>query len=225
MRIIIVDDHNLFREGLAAILQQEADIQVVGLVGSVQEAVETSRMMKPDIVLMDFSLPDGSGAEAAYQIIQNDPACKIIFLTMSDADEDLLAAVRSGAVGYLMKNMSPSKLVAALRSVVRGESALSRAMTLRVMQELARTKAPALAGDPALGKLTRREIDVLVGLANGKSNLEIASELVISENTVKYHVHSILDKLNLKNRSEAAEFALEHGIRSNGVGDKTRRGG
>lgn len=212
MRLIIVDDHNLFREGLAVILQQEADIEVVGLAGSVQEAVESTLKLEPDIVLMDFSLPDGSGAEAALQIVQENPGCKIIFLTMSDADEDLLAAVRSGAVGYLMKNMSPPKLVAALRSVARGESALSRAMTLRVMQELARTKASEPERDPALGKLTRREIEILAHLASGKGNQEIARELVISENTVKYHVHSILGKLDLKDRNEAAAFAREHGI-------------
>ena len=122
MRIIIVDDHNLFREGLAAILRQEADIEVVGLVGTVQEAVDAVHTLKPDIVLMDFSLPDGTGAEATRKIIQDYPDCKIVFMTMSDREEDLLAAIRSGAVGYLMKNMTPSKLVAALRSVQQGKA-------------------------------------------------------------------------------------------------------
>lgn len=219
MRILVVDDHNLFREGLAAIIQREADIEVVGMVGSVQEAVEAVTALKPDIILMDFGLPDGTGAEAARKIIQDQPNCKIIFLTMSDKDEDLLAAIRSGAVGYLMKNMAPSKLVAALRSVMKGESALSRAMTLRLMQAYSRTKESEPSGDPALGRLTRREIDILVELAAGKSNQEIASQLVISNNTVKYHVHSILDKLNLPDRKEAAKFAREHGI-SNQIHEK-----
>jgi two-component system nitrate/nitrite response regulator NarL len=213
MRIIIVDDHNLFREGLAAIIQQEPDIEVVSLVGTVHEAVDVVPAMKPDLVLMDFSLPDGTGAEATQKIIQDFPACKVVFMTMSEKEEDLLAAIRSGAVGYLLKNMSPSKLVAALRSVQRGESALSRSMTLRVMQELSRTKAPELAGDPALGKLTPREEDILMELAAGKSNQEIARQLFISENTVKYHVHSILEKLNLQDRKEAARFAREHGVK------------
>lgn len=212
MRIIIVDDHNLFREGLAAIIQQERDIEVVGLVGSVKEAVDAVGTLKPDIVLMDFSLPDGTGAEATYQIIQQFPNCKIVFMTMSEKDEDLFAAIRSGAVGYLIKNMSPSKLVAALRSVQRGESALSRSMTLRVMEELSRTKAPEPLNDPALGRLTPREKDVLSELVAGKSNREIAESLVISENTVKYHIHSILDKLQLHDRNEAADFAREHGL-------------
>jgi len=213
MRIIIVDDHVLFREGLAAIVREEADIEVVGLVGTVQEAVEAALALKPDIVLMDFSLPDGSGADATRKIIQEYPGCKVVFMTMSEKDEDLLAAIRSGAVGYLLKNMTPSKLVAALRSVQQGESALSRSMTLQLMKELSRTKEPEPSGDPALGKLTQREKDVLAELAAGKSNQEIARQLFISENTVKYHVHSILEKLNLRDRKEAARFAREHGVK------------
>ena len=213
MRIIIVDDHILFREGLAAIIRQAADIEVVGLVGTVQEAVDSVRMLTPDIVLMDFSLPDGTGAEATRKIIQDYPGCKIVFMTMSDKEEDLLAAIRSGAVGYLMKNMTPSKLVAALRSVQQGESALSRSMTLQLMKELARTKQPEHTGDPALGRLTPREQEVLAELAAGKSNQEIARQLYISENTVKYHVHSILEKFNLRDRIEVARFAKEHGVK------------
>jgi DNA-binding NarL/FixJ family response regulator len=212
MRIIIVDDHNLFREGLAAIIQQEADIEVVGLVGTVQEAVDAVRELKPDIVLMDFSLPDGTGADATRQILQDYPECKVVFMTMSDKEADLIAAIRSGAVGYLIKNMTPSKLVAALRSVHQGESAVSRSMTLQLMKELSRTKEPENQGDPALGKLTSREKDIMVELAAGKSNQEIASQLFISENTVKYHVHSILEKLNLPDRKEVAKFAKKHGV-------------
>lgn len=212
MRIFIVDDHNLFREGLAAILQQEADIEVVGLAGNVQEAIEAVSLLKPSIVLMDFSLPDGTGADATRTIIQDYPDCKVVFMTVSDRDEDLWTAIRSGAVGYLMKNMSPSKLVAALRSVHKGESALSRSMTLRLMREFSRTKEPEPAGDPTMGALTQREREILVEIAAGKSNNEIARQLFISENTVKYHVHSLLEKLNLRNRKEAAKFAREHGI-------------
>jgi len=214
IRILIVDDHNLFRAGLAAIIGEEADIEVVGQVGTVHEAVEAVRKLRPDIVLMDFSLPDGTGAEATKRIIEENPACKVVFITMSDKEEDLLAAIRSGAVGYLMKNMAPAKLVASLRSVQKGESALSRAMTLRLMKELARTREPETTEDPVLGKLTSREKDVLVEVATGKSNQEIADRLVISENTVKYHVHSILNKLNLRDRKEMTRFAREHGIKN-----------
>jgi DNA-binding NarL/FixJ family response regulator len=213
MRILIVDDHNLFREGLAAIIQEDPDIDVVGLAGTVQDAVDAARELKPDIVLMDFGLPDGSGAEATRQIVQEYPDCKVVFMTMSERDEDLLAAIRSGAVGYLMKDMTPSKLKATLRSVMKGESALSRSMTLRLMEELSRTKEPHKTGDPALGILTPREKEVLAELAAGKSNREIAGQLYISENTVKYHVHSILNKLNLRDRKEAGKFARDHGVK------------
>jgi len=216
MRILIVDDHNLFREGLAAILRHEAGIEVVGLMGTVREAVEAVGASKPDIVLMDFNLPDGTGVEATRRIIQNSPDCKVVFMTMSDKDEDLLAAIRSGAVGYLMKNIAPSELVSSLRSVQAGESALSKVMTLKLMKELSRTKGPELAGDPALGKLTPREKDILAELATGKSNQEIARKLVISENTVKYHVHSIFEKLDFQDRKEVARFAREHGVNRSG---------
>lgn len=212
MKIAIVDDHILFREGLAAIIRQEPNIEIVGMAGTVQDAVEMVHRLNPDIVLMDFTLPDGTGADTTRKILQEHPGCKIVFMTMSDRDEDLLAAIRSGAVGYLMKNMTPSKLVAALWSVQQGESALSRSMTLRLMEELSRTKEPEQAGDPALAKLTQREREVLVELEDGKSNQEIAALLFISENTVKYHVHSILEKINLHDRRELARFAREHGV-------------
>jgi DNA-binding NarL/FixJ family response regulator len=209
MKIIIVDDHILFREGLAAIIRSESDIEIIGQAGTVQEAIETVKVLKPDMVLMDFSLPDGTGADATRAILKEHPKCKIIFLTMSEQDEDLFAAIRSGAKGYLLKNMHPSKLISTLRSVQQGESALSRSMTLRLMEELARGKASSPAADPTL---TRREMEVLRELASGVSNQQIAQHLFISENTVKYHVHSILEKLNLSDRRDAAIYAREHGL-------------
>jgi DNA-binding NarL/FixJ family response regulator len=212
IKLVIVDDHALFREGLASILRLEPDIEVSGLAGSVEEAVQIVRNIKPDIVLMDFTLPDGTGADATGLILDEHPLCKIVFLTMSERDENLFAAIRSGAKGYLLKNLSPSKLVASIRSVNDGESAISRSMTLRLMEELSRTKATDRAGDASLDQLTRRELEVLRELATGLTNQEIADRLYISQNTVKYHVHSILDKLNLPDRRAAAMFAKEHGI-------------
>ena len=210
MKIVIVDDHVLFREGLASILRVEPDIQVVGLAGSVQETIDLIKTVESDIILMDFNLPDGTGAEASRRILQEHPRCKIVFLTMSDKDEDMFAAIRSGAKGYLLKNLSPSKLVTSLRAVLMGESAMSRTMTLRLMEEFSRTKESDPKADPSSSKLTSREKDVLVELAAGKTNKEIAHTLIISENTVKYYVHSILEKLNLTDRKEAASFAKEH---------------
>ncbi len=212
IRIVVVDDHILFRQGLVTIASSEPDIEVVGQAGTVAEAVEFAHALKPDIVLMDFGLPDGTGADATTSILAEYPECKIIFLTMSEEDEDLFAAVRSGAKGYLLKNIHPSKLIAALRSVYEGESALSRSMTLRLMQELARSDTPTRPRDPQLAKLTPRELDVLKHIATGMTNQEIANLLYLSENTVKYHVHSILDKLELADRRAAGQFARERGL-------------
>jgi len=209
IRLVVVDDHILFREGLAAIIRSGSNIEVVGQAGSVREAVEVVRSLSPDMVLMDFGLPDGTGAEATRAIIKEQPECKIVFITMSEEDDDLFAAIRSGAKGYLLKNMHPQKLIAALRSVQDGESALSRSMTMRVMEELSHTTRSAY---PAEITLTRREIDVLRAIAAGHSNMEIANRLFITENTVKYHVHSILEKLQLSSRKEAAAYALKHGL-------------
>jgi len=210
MKILIVDDHVLFREGLAAIVRPEADIQIVGMAGTVREAIERSGEQKPDIVLMDFHLPDGTGVDAAQQILTDNPLCKVIFLTMSEDDDDLFAAIRCGAKGYLMKNIHPPELIAAIRSVYVGESALSQAMTMRLMEELSRTKRQS--GRPAENTLTLRELDVLRAVASGMSNQEIGNHLYISENTVKFHVHSLLAKLNLSDRKEAANFARVHGL-------------
>lgn len=212
MKILIIDDHVLFREGLAAILQMEPGIEVAGMAGTVHEAVEIARTVGPDIILMDFSLTDGTGVEATQAILAVQPDTKIIFLSMSGEDERLLAAIRAGAKGYLLKDIRPVKLVEALRAVEHGEGALSGSMTLRLMNEVNRARPSERPYSPLLDKLTQRELEVLRYIAAGKTNQEIAGRLVISENTVKYHVHSILEKLNLTNRKEAARYASEHGL-------------
>lgn len=212
IKIIIVDDHTLFREGLKAIIGAEQEIEIIGLAGSVEEAVELVRESRPDIVLMDFSLPDGTGADATRRILAEDPLAKILFLTMSEEDDDLFAAIRSGARGYLSKNLRPSKLVAAIHSVQDGESALSPAMTLRLMGELSRSRPSQPVEDPKLSLLTERELVVLRALATGKTNQEIADQFFLAKNTVKYHVHSILGKLNLSDRKAASVFAREHDL-------------
>lgn len=209
IRLVVVDDHILFREGLIAIVRSAPDVEIVGQAGSVTEAIQLVRTIKPDIVLMDFGLPDGTGADATRAILKEYPECKIVFLTMSEDDEDLFMAIRSGARGYLLKNLHPAKLISTLRSVQQGESALSRTMTLRVMEELSRTRKTEY---PAEVTLTHREIDVLRAVATGLSNHDIANHLFITENTVKYHVHSILEKLKLSSRKEAAAYARQHGL-------------
>lgn len=211
MKVMVVDDHVLFREGLASIIRG-ADIEIAGLAGSVQEAIETARQVKPELILMDYSLPDGTGADATREILKEQPGCKIIFLTISEQDDTLFNAVRSGAKGYLLKNISPSKLIAALRSVQQGESAISRSMTLKLMEELARNGPDRQPENSLLAKLTARELDVLRALATGKTNQEIANLLCVAENTVRYHVHAIFEKLDLPDRRAAAVFARQQGL-------------
>jgi DNA-binding NarL/FixJ family response regulator len=211
MRIIIVDDHVLFREGLAAIIRSEPEIVVVGMAGSVTEAVRLVEQERPDLVLMDFGLPDGTGVDATQAILKIFSDCKIIFLTMAEDDASLIAAIRSGAKGYLLKNMRPANLVSALWNVYNGESALSPSMTLRVMQELTHTHTLTIS-DPGLDRLTQREKEVLQEIGAGFSNQEIADHLFLSENTIKHHLHSIFEKLQVTDRKTAAAYARQHGL-------------
>ena len=211
MRILIVDDYVLFREGVAALLRTESDIQVVGVAGSVQEAVDLARDVEPEIILMN-DLHDGSSAEATRAILSNQPECKVIFLTTSKDDKSLFEAIRSGAKGYLPKTISPQKLLASIRSVYQGESAISRLMTLRLMEELARTKTPEPSPSQMLDTLTRREQEVLQMLGSGLNNHEISARLFISPNTVKHYVYTIFEKLKLTNRREAIRIARQYGL-------------
>lgn len=214
MRILIVDDHILFREGLAGLLRSQTDMEVVGECGSVREAIELSPQIKPDVILMDFSLPDGTGLEATRAILANQSEIQIIFLTVHDNDERLIAAMRAGAKGYLLKNLSVNKLLASMRALERGEAAISRTMMARILEEFAQsTPATSTAPSPLIG-LTSREIEVLQELADSITNQEIATRLFISENTVKNHIHNILEKLSLHNRREAIEFARKNGLAS-----------
>ena len=212
MRVLIVDDHVLFREGLVSLLETQPDISVAGEAGRVSEAIGMARDLEPDLILMDFGLPDGTGLDATQAILAERPDTNIVFLTVHEQDNRLFAAIRSGAKGYLLKNVPVSKLLDYLRGVERGEAALSPAMTSHVLEEFARLD-PSRGPDAAeLSELTSREVEVLRELATGASNLEIADRLYISENTVKNHVGSILTKLNLRNRREAASLARRHGL-------------
>lgn len=212
MRILIVDDHILFREGLSGLLRSQADMEVIAECGTVNEAVELALQTHPDVILMDYSLPDGTGLEATRSILAVNPQIQIIFLTVHDNDERVIAAMRAGAKGYLLKNLSVSKLLASLRALQRGEAAISRTMMARILAEFAQTSpSPTQMPSPLVG-LTSREIEVLEELADGITNQEIATRLFISENTVKNHIHNILEKLGLHNRREAIEFARKNGL-------------
>ncbi|MCP4423729.1 MAG: response regulator transcription factor [Chloroflexi bacterium] len=212
MKILLVDDHILFREGLASLLNSQPDLTVAGFAETVQDAVVKASQLQPDLILMDFGLSDGTGLDATRIILDKYPYMKIIFLTMHEDDEPLFEAIRCGAKGYLLKNVPVAKLLSYIRGVENGEAAISRSMTTRVLNQFSQTKplrAPTLTTQNVL---TAREIEILRELDTGATNRQIANRLVISERTVKNHVSNILSKLSLKNRREAANFARQHGL-------------
>lgn len=208
-RLLIVDDHIILREGLVSLLGPQPDFEVVGEAGSVQEAVLIAQKLEPDLVLMDYGLPDGTGTEATEAILSKKPDTKIVFLTIHDEDDELFAAIRSGAKGYLLKNVPVSKMLDALRGLACGEAPISREMTSRILEEFAKSENGYQDGT-ALSQLTPRERDVLREISTGASNREIAERLFISVNTVKVHVHNLLEKLELRDRRELAEYAAQH---------------
>lgn len=211
MKILIVDDSILFREGLVSLLKDQKDVQLVAEAGTVREAIEKAEALHPDIVLTDCHLPDGTGVEVTRAILARQPAAKVIFLTVSEDDAIIAEALRSGAKGFLLKNIRVSSLLDALRSLNRGEVAMSRATMARVLEIFART-APQPAMPLTLPNLTAREVEILHLVVRGASNQMIASQLVISENTVKNHVHNILEKLQMKNRQDLITYARRLGM-------------
>jgi len=211
-KILIVDDHILFREGLASLIDGQPDFTVIGEAGSVAKTVELVRTLDPDIVLMDFSLPDGTGADATRIILEEKPEICIVFITVHESDEFLMQAVRSGARGYLLKNLPVEKLLDSLRGLDREEAAISRKMTSQLLKALSRRDEEVRYGHQEAEQLTAREIEVLQEVATGATNQEIAERLCISVNTVRNHVHNMLRKLSLENRRELAHFAAEKGF-------------
>jgi DNA-binding NarL/FixJ family response regulator len=212
MRLLLVDDHVLFREGLSSLLSAQPGIKIVGSAESVAEAIAMAQKLKPDTILMDFTLPDGTGLDATQAILASNPDTVIVFLTVHEDDERLFGAIRSGAKGFLPKNISLMKLVSYLHGAGQGDAAITPNMASRVMDELARTRPDEVNVSPATAKLTTRELEVLREIETGASNQEIADNLFISERTVKNHVSHILRKLNLRNRYQAADFARHNGL-------------
>jgi len=210
MKIMVVDDHVLFREGLVSLLADQIDFQVVGEAGTVCEAVDMALERKPDVILMEIALADGDAFEATKIILSHLPATEIIFLTTLESDEMLLRAVRYGAKGYLLKNTSKSSLVASINALGRGEAALSRTMTRKILDAFSRIER--IYSDYDMIGLTFREAEVLRYLATGATNRQIAQHMGISEYTVKVYVHHLLEKLQMKNRREAGNFARRLGL-------------
>ena len=214
MKLLVVDDHVLFREGLVSLINRQEDLHVIGEAGSVADAVRMAGELQPDMVLMDFNLPDGTGLDATRAIVELLPETKIVFLTIYDDDERLISAIRLGAKGYLLKNIPVANLLSALRGLLRGEAALSRVMTSRILEEFSHTaqgSTDQLSGNP-MDLLTGREMEVLRAMVSNASNREIAERLFISENTVRNHVHNILEKLGVSSRREAISVARRFGV-------------
>lgn len=212
LKILLVDDHEVVRMGLRMVLEQVTEVAVVAEAGTADEALRLCSSHQPDVIIMDIRMPPGkSGIEACRSITSRWPQMQVIMLT-SFADDELIAdAIEAGAVGYVLKQAGTGELVRALDAVRQGAAALDPSVTRRVLA-MVRHRGEAKA-DPFAG-LTERELDVLRLLAQGKSNIEIANVLVLSDKTVRNHISAILDKLNLANRVEAATYATGHGIQS-----------
>jgi two-component system NarL family response regulator len=209
IRILVVDDHALFRKGIVSLLASEPDFAVVGEAASGPEAVERAGTLRPDIVLMDVFMPGGNGPDAAARLKEIAPGTRIVMLTISEEDEHLFEAVKGGAQGYLLKKVEPQLLFDTLRGVMQGEARISRAMAGKILGEFSRIARVPAPPDPRMD-LTSREHEVLEFITHGRSNKEIAVALSIAENTVKNHLKNILEKLHLENRVQAATFALRH---------------
>ncbi|MEJ2709578.1 MAG: response regulator transcription factor [Anaerolineales bacterium] len=211
LRILLADDHVLFRKGVAALLTCRQDMQVVGEAGDGLEAIAAARELLPDVILMDINMPKCDGLQATRQIKREMPHVKIVILTVSEEDQDLFEAIKIGAQGYLLKDLEPYQLYDLMESISRGEAPLSGAMAARILKEFTHPD-PSSEKEEVIDELTPREIDILELVVEGKTNKEISSELVISENTVKIHIRNILEKLHLQNRIQAAVYAVRQGL-------------
>ncbi len=210
-RILLVDDHEVVRLGLKALLERHPNFEVVAEAGTAREAVERVGEFSPDVVVMDIRLPGGSGIEACAEISARFPDSKVIMLTSYAEDEMLFSAIRAGAAGYVLKQIGGEDLVHAIEAVSRGEALLDPAVTQRVFQEVRKAAKDEEAS--AFSALTQQEKHVLLLVSEGKTNREIAKALFLGEGTVRNYVSSILSKLGVSNRAEAAAFAVEHNLR------------
>jgi two-component system response regulator DevR len=211
LRLLVVDDHEVVRQGLVSLLDRREHFQVVAEAGTAAEAVEMARKFEPDLVVMDVRLPDGSGIEACREIRAEFPATRVVILTSYPDEEAVLSAIIAGASGYLLKQIRSRDLVSALESVGRGESLLDPAVTEKVLDRVRRIATGTYTDEMA--QLTQQEQKILLLVAEGKTNKEIAQEVFLSDKTVKNYVSSILSKLNLERRAQAAAFVARHRLK------------
>jgi two-component system, NarL family, nitrate/nitrite response regulator NarL len=213
IRVMLVDDHILFRKGLASLMSARPEIEVVAEASDGKEAVELSSQLEPDLILMDIHMPVCNGIEATRAIRTAQPDMKIVMLTVSDDEEDLYGAIKAGAGGYLLKNLRPESLFEMIQDAVRGEAPISPGIAAKILEELGRSRERERddASDESQ-LLTQREREILILVVDGASNKEIAQRLHITEGTVKNHLHHILEKLHLENRVQVTAYALRKGL-------------
>jgi DNA-binding NarL/FixJ family response regulator len=221
VRVLVVDDEDLMRAGLRAVLSSDESLVVVGEAGDGRAAVERARALRPDVVLMDVRMPGGDGIAATRELAEAAPEVRVLILTTFEEDDYIFGALSAGASGFLLKRTRPEELIAAVHTIAAGDSLLSPSVTRRVIDRMAVGGAPLgpLARERLL-ELTARERDVLGSMARGLSNVEIAAELVIEESTVKTHVKRILTKLGLRDRVQAVIFAYDSGLVRPSVGPR-----
>lgn len=217
IRVLLVDDHALFRSGIRSLLQRNPEFEVVGEAGDGMEGVKRAGQLRPDVVLLDLHMPGLSGRETARMITKEVPESHVLMLTVSEDADDLLETLRAGASGYLLKNIAVDTLIAAIRTAAHGESVVSPEMMAKLLKNVGADSGRNSMADAKAthrDKLTPREREILAFIARGQSNKEIARELAVAESTVKIHVQNMLRKLNLSSRVQAAVYAVEHGIQS-----------
>ncbi|GAA5784744.1 response regulator transcription factor [Chitiniphilus shinanonensis] len=212
LRILVIDDHSLFRSGVCQLLQKQPDFAVVAEAADGLEGIKRAREHRPDVILLDLNMPGLSGLETMQLLAQDLPECAVVILTVSEEAGELAQALRAGARGYLIKNIDADALVAAIRRAASGEPVIADSMTGKLVAQF-RAQASAPAAPPVeREKLTPRERDIVACLARGESNKEIARRLDLAESTVKIHIQSVLRKLNLSSRVQVAVYAVEHGL-------------
>lgn len=209
IRVLLIDDHKLFRSGVRALLSRHAGIEVVGEAADGLDGIEQARKLRPDVILLDLHMPGISGREAVRTLAATLPETQVMMLTVSEDAEDLLDCLRSGAAGYLLKNIDAEYFIDAIRRTAQGESVVSPEMTGKLVAGLKRAPEVPVSGKD---QLSAREREILRGLARGASNKELARELGLAESTVKIHVQNILRKLRVSSRVQAAVYAVEQGI-------------
>lgn len=212
IRVLLVDDHIIFRKGVAALLTNREDITIVGEAGNGLEGLQAARELLPDVILMDINMPLCDGMEATRRIKRELPHIKIVMLTVADDNQEVFEAIKSGAQGYLLKNLEPAQLYELLESISRGEAPLSGTIAAKILQEFTYPSIEAQQDNDTVDELTDREISILELIVDGLTNKEIGAELFISENTVKIHLRNILEKLHLQNRIQAAVYAVRKGL-------------